>query len=80
MLCDAYFHDYARNVLYNINEVVKFNNNENIISDDMLNLYMKFLNFNELDDQQIQDLVMNIDNKEYVKSLYEDYRRCTFID
>lgn len=76
LLCDLYFKDYSENVLYNLNEIIIFSNDNVIIPEDNLELYKKFINFNILSDEEINKLLINSVKKDYAKILYNDILKC----
>ncbi len=74
MLCDLYFKDYAKNVLFNIRELLRFNADKDIIPQDRKELYMKFLDFKSLNQEEIFKLLENVHNVDYASLLYDDIR------
>lgn len=73
LLCEVYFKDYAKNVIFNLREIMKYDN-YNIISEKRKKLYNMFLKFNELSQNEIDLLIENINKEDYSAILYEDIR------
>lgn len=76
LLCDYYFKDYSENVLHNLKEIVRFDNDRKIISNNNLELYNKFLNFEILSDESINELLSSANKEDYSKMLYNDILAC----
>lgn len=74
MLCDLYFKDYARNVLFNLKEIMRAIGNKDIIPMSRKTLYNKFLHFNELSNEEINGLLLNATSSNYSELLYDDIR------
>ena len=74
LLCDLYFKDYAKNVLFNLKEVMRYNDGKNVIPQERKDLYNKFINFESLTEEEILNLLEKATLEDYAALLYDDIR------